>query len=68
MVPSSVVTLIALPQRLASCERAIQRKLGIGEELRMGCSHISSYMPEKRRVFCMSNISFIPVTILDESG
>ena len=34
----------------------------------MRYTHISSYMPERHRVFRTSNVPFFPVTILDESG
>jgi len=34
----------------------------------MKYTSIGSYMPEQHRVFHVSNISFLPVTILDESG
>jgi hypothetical protein len=49
-------------------ERAIQRKLGFGDEVRMSYAMVGSYMSEQHRVFHTSNIPFIPVTILDESG
>ena len=49
-------------------ERTIQGKLGFGDAIRMSYTYNSSYMPEQHRVFHTSNIPFIPVTILDESG
>lgn len=49
-------------------ERALHHKLGFGDEVRMSYTLISSYMPEQHRVFHTSNLPFIPVTVLDESG
>ena len=49
-------------------ERALQHKLGFGDEVRMSYTYISSYMPEQHRVFHTSNVPFFPVTILDKSG
>jgi len=38
------------------------------DEVRMIYTYINPYMPEKYRVFHTSNIPFLPVTILGESG
>lgn len=49
-------------------ERAIQYKLGFGDEVRMRYTSVRPYMPEQHRVFHTSNLPFIPMTILDKSG
>ena len=49
-------------------ERALQHKLGFGDEVRMSYTYISPEMPEQHRVFHTSKVPFFPVTILDESG